>query len=131
MHIVTNIVVIYLMKIKTKEEVPSDGLHNILALGTTVKGDVITDGDFRLNGRVEGNITSAARIVIGPKGYIEGDIISVNAEIFGTVVGSIRTSGALVLKASSIVTGDIYAQNLEIEPNAKFSGVCNMLPSED
>lgn len=118
------------MKIKFKEEAPSSGLHNILGVGTTVKGDIITDGDFRLNGRVEGNITCAAKIVIGPKGHIDGDINSVNAEILGTVVGSIRTSGALVLKASSIVTGDIYAQTLEIEPNAKFSGVCNMLPPE-
>ena len=118
------------MKIKFKEEIPSSGLHNILGVGTTVKGDIITDGDFRLNGRVEGNINCAAKIVIGPKGHIDGDIVSVNAEILGTVVGSIRTSGALVLKASSIVTGDIYAQTLEIEPNAKFSGVCNMLSAE-
>jgi len=119
------------MKIKFKDEAPSNGLHNILAVGTTVRGDIITDGDFRLNGRVEGNINCAAKIVIGPKGHIDGDIVSVNAEIQGTVVGSIRTSGALVLKASSIVTGDIFAQTLEIEPNAKFSGVCNMLTSED
>ncbi|MDH6304524.1 cytoskeletal protein CcmA (bactofilin family) [Parabacteroides sp. PF5-5] len=119
------------MRIKFKDDAPSNALHNILGVGTTVKGDIITDGDFRLNGRVEGNINCAAKIVIGPKGHIDGDIVSVNAEILGTVVGSIRTSGALVLKASSIVTGDIYAQTLEIEPNAKFSGVCNMLPSED
>ncbi len=122
------------MKFKNfKEEViPRGGdSHTLLAVGTTVKGDIITDGDFRLNGRVEGNLTCSAKIVIGEKGHIDGDIISVNAEIQGTVVGSIRTSGALILKASSIVTGDIYAQTLEIEPNAKFSGVCNMLPAED
>ncbi|MDR0537292.1 MAG: polymer-forming cytoskeletal protein [Tannerellaceae bacterium] len=119
------------MRIRFKDETPSIGLHNILAVGTTVKGDIITDGDFRLNGRVEGNINCAAKLVIGPKGYIDGDINSVNAEIQGTVVGCIRTSGALVLKASSVVTGDIFAQTLEIEPNAKFSGVCNMLTSAD
>jgi cytoskeletal protein CcmA (bactofilin family) len=119
------------MKIKFKEEAPSNSLHNILAVGTTVRGDIITDGDFRLNGRVEGNINCAAKIVIGPKGHIDGDIVSVNAEILGTVVGSIRTSGALVLKASSIVTGDIYSQTLEIEPNAKFSGVCNMIAYDE
>lgn len=119
------------MKIKFKDETPANGLHNILSVGTTVRGDIITDGDFRLNGRVEGNINCAAKIVIGPKGHIDGDIISVNAEIMGTVVGSIRASGALVLKATCIVTGDIYAQTLEIEPKAKFSGVCNMLTSSD
>ncbi|MDR0995893.1 MAG: polymer-forming cytoskeletal protein [Tannerella sp.] len=119
------------MKIKFKEVTDSNALHNILGVGTTVRGDILTDGDFRLNGRVEGNINCAAKIVIGPKGHIDGDIVSVNAEIMGTVVGSIRTSGALVLKASSIVTGDIFAQTLEIEPNAKFSGVCNMLGPDD
>lgn len=119
------------MKIKTKEETPSNEMHNIIAVGTTIKGDVIADGDFRLNGRVEGNINCAAKIVVGPKGHVDGDIISFNAEILGTVVGSIRATGTLVLKATSILTGDIYAQTLEIEPNAKFSGVCNMLSSED
>jgi cytoskeletal protein CcmA (bactofilin family) len=112
-----------------KEETPTNGLHNILAGGTIVKGDIVTDVDFRLDGRIEGNINCTGKIVIGPKGHIEGDIVSVTAEILGTVVGNIRTSEVLLLKASSVVTGDIYTQTLEIEPGAKFSGICNMLPS--
>ena len=36
------------MGIKQKEENTNGGLHNTLAAGTTVKGDIVTETDFRL-----------------------------------------------------------------------------------
>lgn len=116
--------------IKQIENTPAGGLHNTLAAGTSVKGDIITETDFRLDGKVEGNITCAAKIVIGPKAQVTGDISSVNAEVLGTVEGNIRINGVLILKASAIVKGDISAQTLEIEPNARFNGVCTMISEE-
>nr|AGS57572.1 conserved hypothetical protein [uncultured bacterium] len=106
-------------------------LHNALAFGTTVKGDVTTDGDFRLDGRLEGTISCGGKIVIGPTAQVEGDIISVNAEILGSVVGSITTSEVLVLKPTAIIKGIITTQALVVEPSAKFSGTCNMLLDQD
>ncbi|MDR1344204.1 MAG: polymer-forming cytoskeletal protein [Tannerellaceae bacterium] len=101
-------------------------LHNALAFGTTVKGDVTTDGDFRLDGRIEGTISCGGKIVIGPTAQVEGDIISVNAEILGSVVGSITTSEVLVLKPTAVIKGIITTKALVVEPSAKFSGTCNM-----
>lgn len=40
--------------------------------------------------------------------------------------GSIHVSAKLVLKATAVIKGDIFAQTLEIEPNARFNGVCKM-----
>jgi cytoskeletal protein CcmA (bactofilin family) len=105
-------------------------LHNALAYGTTVKGDVTTDGDFRLDGRIEGTISCGGKIVIGPTAQVEGDIISVNAEILGAVVGSITTSEVLVLKPTAVIKGVITTQALVVEPSAKFSGTCNMALNE-
>lgn len=114
------------------DEIPAGVLHNALAFGTTVKGDVTTDGDFRLDGRLEGTISCGGKIVIGETAEVEGDIISVNAEIFGKVVGSITTSEVLVLKPTAIIKGIITTQALVVEPSAKFSGTCNMtLESDD
>ncbi|GHU55765.1 hypothetical protein FACS189411_04890 [Bacteroidia bacterium] len=113
------------------EETPMGVLHNALAFGTTVKGDVTTDGDFRLDGRLEGTISCGGKIVIGPTAQVEGDIISVNAEILGSVVGSITTSEVLVLKPTAIIKGIITTQALVVEPSAKFSGTCNMLLDQD
>ncbi|MDR2498526.1 MAG: polymer-forming cytoskeletal protein, partial [Tannerellaceae bacterium] len=101
------------------EEAPMGVLHNALAFGTTVKGDVTTDGDFRLDGRLEGTISCGGKIVIGPTAQVEGDIISVNAEILGSVVGSITTSEVLVLKPTAVIKGIITTQALVVEPSAK------------
>ncbi|MCD7913868.1 MAG: polymer-forming cytoskeletal protein [Tannerellaceae bacterium] len=114
------------MGLKNREDASPGGLHNTLAAGSTIKGDVVTDGDFRLDGHVEGNIQCAGKLVIGPKASIQGNVNSGNAEILGTVVGDIHTAGVLVLKATAVIQGDIYTPTLEIEPNAKFTGACDM-----
>ena len=113
-----------MMGIKQKDENSAGGLHNTLATGTTVKGNIITETDFRLDGQVEGDISCNGKIVVGPK----GNIVSSNAEILGEVEGSVRVSEKLVLKATANIKGDVFAQSLEIEPNARFNGVCNMSP---
>ena len=110
------------MGIKQKEENTNGGLHNTLAAGTTVKGDIVTETDFRLDGKIEGDVSCSGKIVIGPKGNVTGNIVSTNAEILGEVEGSIHVSAKLVLKATAVIKGDIFAQTLEIEPNARFNG---------
>ena len=117
-----------MMGIKQKDENSAGGLHNTLATGTTVKGNIITETDFRLDGQVEGDISCNGKIVVGPKGQVIGNIVSSNAEILGEVEGSVRVSEKLVLKATAHIKGDVFAQSLEIEPNARFNGVCNMSP---
>ena len=112
------------------EEVSGGGLHNVLAAGTTLTGKIETESDFRLDGRVEGEVVCKGKIVIGPKGSVKGNINSVNAEIFGNVDGSIRVRERLVLKSSAEIKGDIFIQTLEIEPGAKLNGSCTMSGKE-
>ncbi|MDF9830287.1 polymer-forming cytoskeletal protein [Parabacteroides sp. PF5-6] len=114
------------MALKQKEEISVGGLHNTMASSTTVKGDILTENDFRLDGRVEGNITCSGKLVIGPKGKVTGKVISDNAEIMGEIDGSIVVKAKLVLKASAVIKGDIQTQTIEIEPNARFNGSCVM-----
>jgi cytoskeletal protein CcmA (bactofilin family) len=112
---------------KGKVEVSAGGLHNTLAIGTHVKGDISMDIDFRLDGQVEGNIRCGSKIVIGPKGHVIGDIESVNAEIAGILDGNIRTTEKLILKSTAAINGDIITNVLEVEPNAKINGSCKMV----
>ncbi len=114
------------MGMKQKEEISTGGLHNTMATGTTVKGDIVTETDFRLDGKVEGNVTCNGKLVIGPKGRVTGEVITSNAEIMGEIDGSIKVSSKLVLKATAVIKGDIQTQTIEIEPNARFNGTCTM-----
>lgn len=114
-----------MMGIKQKEE-HNGGLHNALAAGTIIKGNIITETDFRLDGSVEGDIQCKGKIVVGPKGSVTGNIIAENAEILGQITGNVQVTKKLVLKATAIIKGDISSQQLEIEPNAQLNGTCRM-----
>ena len=93
------------MGIKQKDENSAGGLHNALAAGTTIKGNIITETDFRLDGKVEGDISCNGKIVIGPKGSVTGNIVSENAEILGEVDGSVKVSAKAYSKINSNYQG--------------------------
>lgn len=99
---------------------------NMIGKGTSIKGDIRSDGDFRVDGSLHGSIQSNGKIVVGISGNIEGDITCQNADISGQVKATIRVKELLSLKATSKVLGEIYTNKLAIEPGAKFTGTCNM-----
>ncbi|GHT31342.1 hypothetical protein FACS189434_00890 [Bacteroidia bacterium] len=100
--------------------------HNSLAAGTTIKGEIITDNDIRIDGRVEGNIDCKGKVVIGQSGNILGNIVCTNAEIIGSLSGNLKTYEVLSIQSTGKITGDIQTKTLVIEPNAVFNGSCKM-----
>ncbi|MFO7790666.1 MAG: bactofilin family protein [Bacteroidota bacterium] len=99
---------------------------NIIGEGTMVNGDIKSDGDVRIDGKITGNSNIQGKLVVGNKGNINGEIHCKNAEISGKVDGKLFVSELLSLKASSVIKGDIKTAKLAIEPNAVFTGTCNM-----
>ena len=109
---------------KNKEvEVPS---INLLSSGTVVKGEINLNGDFRLDGSFIGTINCKGKVVVGPTGNIEGEIICQNADFSGEVKATVKVTELLTLKETARFTGDITTNKLSIEPGAKFSGNCIM-----
>jgi len=94
--------------------------------GTTLKGDINSNSDLRIDGTVIGNIHSSAKVVIGANGVVEGNISGNQADIIGKVVGSIKAKDLLQLRGDSTVTGNVYAGKLQVEPSATFNGECHM-----
>ncbi len=99
---------------------------NIISEGTKIKGDIIANGDIRIDGELLGNISAKGRLVIGPKGKIEGQIMCNNIEISGNVKGKITASELINMKSTSQIIGDIIAGKLSVEPGSLFSGSCVM-----
>ena len=99
---------------------------NMIGKGTSIKGDVRSDGDFRIDGNLNGSIQSTGKIVVGSTGSIEGEINCQNADISGVVKATIKVKELLSLKSTCNVNGDLYTNKLAIEPGAIFSGTCTM-----
>jgi len=104
----------------------TDYKPNTIVSGTTIKGDIITEGDFRIDGILTGSIRSKGKIVVGQSGSIDGEIICQNADVSGVIRAKLSVEQLLTLKASANLTGDVITDKLAIEPGAKFTGSCNM-----
>ncbi|MEC5142528.1 polymer-forming cytoskeletal protein [Chitinophaga sp. 212800010-3] len=99
---------------------------NIIGNGTTIQGDIVCEGDIRIDGQVTGLVSTKAKIVVGPEGEIVGDLVCQSADVLGKVTGIIKVDDLLFLKGNALVKGDVYTAHFEMEPTAKFNGRCYM-----
>jgi cytoskeletal protein CcmA (bactofilin family) len=112
-------------KSANKESVDT-GSINLIGNGTTIEGDIKANGDVRIDGLLTGSINTKGKLVVGPSGKIEGEVICQNADISGAINGKVTVSDLLSLKASAKLNGDIVTGKLAIEPGATFTGACSM-----
>lgn len=110
----------------TPEKTNGGSGATLVSAGTTLKGDISSNSDLRIDGTVVGNIQSTAKIVIGTNGIVEGNITGNQADVVGKVTGNIRTKDLLQLRGESVVKGNLYAGKLQVEPTASFNGQCHM-----
>jgi cytoskeletal protein CcmA (bactofilin family) len=99
---------------------------NLIGNGTKITGDVVSNGDVRIDGSIKGNITITGKLVVGNSGKIEGNIQCQNADVSGEINGKVNVSELLSLKSSAKILGDIVTGKISIEANATFTGTCNM-----
>ena len=72
-----------------KSEEISNNL-NIIGNGTTIVGNIVSQGDMRIDGTLEGNLTTQSKIVIGTTSRIVGEVKCKDCEVAGNVRGKIR-----------------------------------------
>ncbi len=109
---------------------PESNAINLIGPGTEITGDLNSNSDVRVDGSLNGNLTTKGKVVIGETGKIKGEIKCKNADISGKIEGKISVSELLSLKPSSLIEGDIITNRLSIEPGARFTGSCSMSGSE-
>lgn len=110
----------------SKNSISSEKQHNSIAFGTSLKGDVSSNGDFRVDGEIEGTLKCEGKLVLGQQGKIVGEVVCVNAEILGSFNGKLSVEQLLSLKATAKVDGEVTTGKVSIEPGAHFNGSCSM-----
>lgn len=103
------------------------GKTNRIVEGTVIKGNIVSQTDFRMDGELIGNFESNAKIVIGPAGVIIGELICKNADIEGKFEGKIKVAELLTVKSTAIINGEVSTAKLAVEPGAEFAASCTMI----
>lgn len=102
------------------------GKTNRIVEGTTIKGDIESVADFRLDGHLIGNFHSKGKLVVGPVGSVTGDIHCKNVDIEGKVKGKVEVEEVLSVKNNASIQGEVICGKLSVEPGADFSASCVM-----
>ncbi|MGY6561372.1 MAG: bactofilin family protein [Luteibaculaceae bacterium] len=110
---------------KSGSVVSPESLNRIVH-GTSISGEINSEGNIRIDGKVEGTIKTKGRLVIGETGFVKGNIFCQEADIEGKFEGNIQVNGLLSLKSKSSITGDANFTNLLVEEGAKLSCTCNI-----
>lgn len=100
--------------------------RNVIAKKSTFTGDVSSEGDFRIDGVLEGTLKTKGRVIIGAEGIIKGNVEAENADIEGKFSGQLLVSNMLTIKNTAHISGDVVIGKLSIEPGATFNATCAM-----
>ena len=113
-------------KPKTATYMETTTQQNIIAQGTKIVGDIASEGPFRIDGTVEGNVKTSGKVVIGKSGFIKGTLQGENADFEGKFSGKLILSGTLSLKSTAHIEGEVHTSKLAVEPGATFNATCSM-----
>jgi len=98
----------------------------VISRGVKIEGKLSCSGNIRLDGEVQGDISSQGIVIIGENGGVSGQINADSVTIGGKVTGTIRAKDKVVLEAKANLKGDIITKTLLVEAGAIFNGNSKM-----
>ena len=92
-----------------KEATAADRIDALIAPGTHFRGEIVSRGTLRIDGWVEGKISTEGDVIIGESGLVSAQIRARNIIIAGKVKGNLIPSGRVEIATTASVEGDIQA----------------------
>lgn len=101
---------------------------NTVVLGPrdSLSGNLIVEGDVRIEGSVEGEVRASGDIDIEASANARARLEARNVAVRGNVTGHIVASGRLSLGGSGSVTGDVRTSKLRVDDGATINGNVTM-----
>lgn len=94
----------------------------VIARGVKVEGEFHSQGDVLIEGDVQGTISAAGTLTVGPEAKIQANITAQEAIISGEVNGNLQIKNQAIFHASARVKGDIVAERITVESGASIDG---------
>ncbi len=98
----------------------SGGTFSYIGSEVTVTGDIATESELHLDGKVIGDVGCGA-LTQGLSGEVRGNIKAAEARLAGLVDGAVEAA-TLILEASARVTGDVLYESLSVAAGAEVDG---------
>lgn len=93
---------------------------SLINAGLTVRGDLESDGEITIEGKVEGD-TRGKAVVVGKGANVKGSLFGDSITVAGTVEGKVEATN-VIIQATARVTGDIVHKSVQIDAGAYVDG---------
>lgn len=111
---------------KKSSSLGTNDIETIIGKNTQFKGILSGDGNIRIDGALDGEISSTGDVVIGDQGNVTATIKASNVLISGAVTGNVIANTKLEITSTGKLFGDVKAAVLSIAEGASFKGNSNM-----
>lgn len=95
---------------------------SVLGRGTRVRGRIQGDGDLRIEGGVEGDVSVSGELLVEEGADVRGNVDAATITISGALTGDVSSRGGIVVRASAKVAGNLGGPEVSLEEGAEFSG---------
>lgn len=97
------------------------GSSNSIVAGTSIEGTVKANNDIRIDGTLKGVLDCKGRVIIGPDGFVEGEVTCQNAVVEGRFSGTLKVSELLNVREGANIQGDVDTGKLNVQPGAVYN----------
>ena len=112
----------------TKYSAADADVVSVISNGMVVDGNVSSDRQVTVSGRVNGNVASANDVKIN--GLVVGDLKAANIQLNDAKVhGNSKAAGKIIVDGSSIIVGNLSANDISV--NSKVKGVITATSNVD
>lgn len=109
-----------------KEDYEAGAPETIVGATVKIEGDLVSEGDIKVDGLVTGKIKTTKNLYVGPMAKIEADVEAANAVLSGIVKGDVKIKEQLLIQETGKIDGNLTCARLAIAEGAHFSGNCTM-----
>jgi cytoskeletal protein CcmA (bactofilin family) len=102
---------------------------SLLGKNARFKGTIMFEGTARIDGRLEGDISTDGILVIGEEAVVEGNIVARTVICAGSITGDIVASERVELVAPAVLTGHVKTPRLSLQEGVSFLGTSEVQSS--
>ncbi len=98
----------------------------VFAAGLTVEGEVSSEEEVVVNGKLRGSLSCTDVVTVGAEGRVEADVEASSLSVAGEVTGNVDARQRVDIQAGGRLIGDVKSARLTIADGASFKGNVEM-----
>lgn len=101
----------------------SNGPATLISEGCKITGTITGNGDYMINGEVDGDCDLDGSVTLAVNGYWKGTIKASTVIVAGTIEGNVEASGNVEISETARINGTVSGESIAVAVGAIVEGV--------